>query len=196
MNIQVRGSNGITLVPIESCLMTSRKIFIEGEINCESAVSFFKKIVFLNVENQQEPIKIFVNSSGGEINSGMLMYDVIQSSKAPIEMFCIGQAYSMAALLCACGSHGNRYILPHSKIMLHEPLLGNSVGGNSSSIRSIADSLMQTRNHINSLLAKHTGKTTTEVEEATCFDHYFSPEEAVEFGLCDEIIDFDKIMEA
>lgn len=195
MNVQVKSSNGITLVPIESCFMTRREIFIEGEITSDSAVSFFKKVMLLNEENMQEPIKIFINSSGGEINAGMLIYDIIQSSKSPIKMFCIGQAYSMAALLFASGDKGNRYILPHSKLMLHEPLLGNSVSGSSSSIRSIADSLMQTRNHINSLLAKHTGKTTLEVEKATGFDHYFSPEEAVEFGLCDEIISFDKIME-
>ena len=195
MNVQVKSSNGITLVPIESCFMTRREVFIEGEITSDSAVSFFKKVMLLNEENMQESIKIFINSSGGEINAGMLIYDIIQSSKSPIKMFCIGQAYSMAALLFASGDKGSRYILPHSKLMLHEPLLGNSVNGSSSSIRSIADSLMQTRNHINSLLAKHTGKTTLEVEKATGFDHYFSPEEAVEFGLCDEIISFDKIME-
>ena len=195
MNVQIRSSNGITLVPIESRLMASRRIFIEGEINSEAAISFFKKVLFLNDENPKETIKIFINSVGGEINAGMLMYDVIQSSKAPIKIFCIGQAYSMAALLVASGPFGSRYILPNSELMLHEPLIGNRVGGSSSSIRSIADSLTETRNKINQILAKHIGKTEKIIEKETCFDHYFTPREAIEFGLCDEIADFNTIME-
>ena len=175
MNVQVKSSNGITLVPLDSRLMAHRKIFIEGEIDAEAACAFVKKVMLLNAEDSQKPIDVLVNSAGGEINSGMLMYDVIQGSKAPIRMFCIGKAYSMGAVLFACGNHG-RYMLPHGELMLHEPLLGNRVGGSSSSIKSISDSLMETKKKMNRLLAKHTGKTEEEVEEATGFDHYFSPE--------------------
>lgn len=194
MNVQVKSSNGITLVPVESRLMASRKIFIEGEIEADTACEFVKKVLLLNSEDSQKPIDVLINSPGGEINSGMLIYDVIQASKAPIRMFCIGRAYSMGAVLFACGTHG-RYILPHGELMIHEPLLGNRVGGNSSSIKSISDSLLETKKKMNQLLAKHTGKTEEEVEKATGFDHYFSPEESIEFGLCDEIVGFDKIME-
>ena len=194
MNVQVKSSNGITLVPVDSRLMAHRKIFIEGEIDAEAACAFVKKVMLLNVEDSQKPIDLLINSPGGDINSGMVMYDVIQGSKAPIRMFCIGRAYSMGALLFACGNHG-RYMLPHGELMLHEPLLGNRVGGNSSSIRSISDSLMETKKKMNRILAKHTGKTEEEVEEATGFDHYFSPEESIEFGLCDQIVGFDKMME-
>lgn len=194
MNVQVKSSNGITLVPVDSRLMAHRKIFIEGEIDAEAACEFVKKVMLLNAEDSQKPIDVLVNSAGGEINSGMLMYDVIQGSKAPIRMFCIGKAYSMGAVLFACGNHG-RYMLPHGELMLHEPLLGNHVGGSSSSIKSISDSLMETKKKMNRILAKHTGKTEEEVEEATGFDHYFSPEESIEFGLCDQIVEFDKIME-
>lgn len=194
MNVQVKSSNGITLVPVESRLMASRKIFIEGEIDADTACEFVKKVMLLNSEDAQKPIDVLINSPGGEINSGMLMYDVIQASKAPIRMFCIGRAYSMGAVLFACGKHG-RYILPHGELMIHEPLLGNRVGGNSSSIKSISDSLLETKKKMNQILAKHTGKTEEEVEKATGFDHYFSPEESIEFGLCDEIVGFDRIME-
>lgn len=194
MNVQVKSSNGISLVPVESRLMASRKIFVEGEINADTACEFVKKVLLLNSEDSQKPIDVLINSPGGEINSGMLMYDVIQASRAPIRMFCIGRAYSMGAVLFACGKDG-RYILPHGELMLHEPLLGNRVGGNSSSIKSISDSLLETKRKMNRILAKHTGKTEEEVERATGFDHYFSPEESVEFGLCDEIVGFDRIME-
>lgn len=193
MHVQVKSSNGIALVPAESRLMADRKIFIEGEIQEEAACEFVKKVMLLNKEDDTQPIDVFINSPGGEINSGMLMYDVIQASKAPIRTFCIGRAYSMGAVLFACGTHG-RYMLPHSELMLHEPLLGSRVGGSSSSIKSISESLLKTKKKLNQLLAKHTGKTEEEVEQATEFDHYFNPEESVAFGLCDEIVEFNSMI--
>jgi ATP-dependent Clp protease protease subunit len=194
MQVQVKSSNGITLVPIESRLMANRKIFIEGEIDANTACEFVKKVMLLNSEDSQKPIDVLINSPGGEINAGMLMYDMIQTSKAPIRMFCIGRAYSMGAVLLACGNHG-RYMLPHAELMIHEPLLGNRVGGNSSSIKSVSDSLLETKKKMNQILAKHTGKSEKVIAKATSYDHYFSPEESVAFGLCDEIVDFGKMME-
>lgn len=194
MHIQVKSSNGISLVPMETRLLANRKIFIQGEINQESACEFVKKIILLCNENSSAPIDVLINSPGGEISAGMLMYDCIQSSKAPVRMFCMGTAYSMGALLFACGNHG-RYMFPHSELMLHEPLLGSGVRGNASSIRSISESLLETRKKMNGILAKHTGKSEEEIEKATGYDHYFSPEESIEFGLADEIVGFDMIME-
>ncbi len=194
MNVQVKSSNGITLMPLETRLLAGRKVFIEGEINRETACNFVKQLLLLCKEDANKPIDVLINSCGGEINSGLLMYDCIQSCKTPIRMYCMGTAYSMAAVLFACGNHG-RYILPNSELMLHEPLLGNRVGGNASSIRSISDSLMDTRRKMNQLLAKHTSKTEKEIEEATSYDHYFSAEESITFGLADEVVDFNKIME-
>lgn len=194
MQIQVKSSNGITLIPLETRLLAERKIFVEGDINHETACEFAKKIILLSKEDGQKPIDVLINSPGGEISAGMLMYDIIQSCRTPIRMFCMGMAYSMGALLFASGNHG-RYMLPHSELMLHEPLLGNRVGGNASSIRSISESLMDTRRRINQILAKHTGKTEKEIEEATGFDHYFTPEEAITFGLADKTFNFDMIME-
>lgn len=194
MNVQVKSSNGITLVPMDTRLLADRKIFVEGEINQEKASTFVKQIILICKENSSKPVDVLINSPGGEISAGLLMYDCIQSCKTPIRMYCMGTAYSMGALLFASGNHG-RYMFPHSELMLHEPLLGSRVGGNVSSIRSISDSLMEIRNKMNLILAKHTGKTIEEIEKATSFDHYYSPEESVAFGLADEIISFDKLME-
>lgn len=194
MNVLIKSSNGITQVSADSKLLSQRKVFIEGEITPEAACEFIKKIMVLNEEDPSKLIDVLINSPGGEINSGMVMYDVIQASKAPIRMFCIGRAYSMGAVLFACGNHG-RYMLPHSELMLHEPLLGNRVGGNSSSIKSISESLLETKRKMNQILSKHTGKSEEEVEKATNYDHYFSPEESKSFGLCDKIVDFSVIME-
>ena len=194
MNVQVKSSNGITLVPMDTRLLADRKVFVEGEINQEKACLFIKQILILCKDDRSKPIDVLISTPGGEISSGLLMYDCIQSCKAPIRMYCMGTTYSMGALLFASGNHG-RYMFPHGELMLHEPLLGNRVGGNASSIRSISDSLMETRNKMNQILAKHTGKTVKEIEEATSFDHYFSPEESVSFGLADEVVNFDKLME-
>lgn len=194
MNVSIKTSRGITLMPLQTKLLSERKIFVEGEIDSENACEFTKQIMYLSLTDSSKPISVLINSPGGEIKAGLLMYDVIQSCKTPIKLFCIGSAYSMAALLFACGKNG-RFLLPHSELMLHEPLLGNRVGGNAYSIRSISDSLMSTREKINKLLALHTGRTEKEIEEATAFDHYFDAKEAVSFGLADEIITFDDIME-
>ena len=194
MNVLVKSSSGITQVSADSKLLSQRKVFIEGEISSDSACEIFNKILILYEEDTARPIDVLINSPGGEINSGMAIYDVIQASKAPIRMFCIGRAYSMGAVLFSSGNHG-RYMLPHSELMLHEPLLGNRVSGNSSSIQSISESLLETKRRMNQILARHTGKSEEEVEKATSYDHYYSPEESREFGLCDEIVDFNKIME-
>ncbi len=194
MYAQVKTSGGINLVPLETRLLGERKVFIEGEINQERACEFAKQIMLLCREDAVKTIDVIINSPGGEISAGMLMYDCIQGCTAPIRMFCMGSAYSMAAVLFACGSHG-RYMLPHSELMIHEPLLASRIGGNASSIRSISESLMETRRKMNQLLAAHTGRTEQEIEEAAGYDHYFNAQESVEFGLADEVAGFEKMME-
>lgn len=193
MNVQVKSSNGITLVPLESRLMADRSVFIEKEITEETAITFAKQVMLLCQEDNRKPIRVFINSPGGEINSGLMIYDIIQSCSTPIELYCLGKAYSMAAVLFASGNHG-RYMLPHAELMLHEPLLGNRISGNSSSLKSISDTLLETKRKLNQILAQHTGKTEAEMEEATRYDHYFSAEESIDFGLCDNIYSFQEIV--
>ena len=171
MNIIEKSSNGISQVSVDAKLMSNRKVFIEGEINAETACEFVKKIMILNLQDPHSPIDLFINTPGGCINSGMLYYDVIQASKAPIRTFCIGRAYSMGAVLLACGNHG-RYILPHGEVMI-----------------------LETKRKMNEILARHTGQTEETVEAATGYDHYFDSKESLEFGLVDEIVDFGKLLE-
>lgn len=195
MNIQVKTANGISLLPIETKLLADRKVFIQGEINQDSALEFVKQLLFLSKEDRYEPIDILINSPGGEITAGLLMYDVIQTCKTPIRVFCLGLAYSMGALLFASGAKGSRFLLEHSELMLHEPLIGSQIGGNATSLKTVSETLMETRAKLNQILAKHTGKTVEEIEAATAYDHFFSAKEAIAFGLADEIVDFSRIME-
>lgn len=192
MNILMKGSSGITQIPLESKMLEERRIFIEGEIRPDMAVRFLKEMMYLNMESTN-PVSVYINSPGGEVNSGFLMYDVIIGSRAPVRMFCTGKAYSMGAMLFACAKE--RYMLPNSELMLHQPLLESRVGGNASSIRSISDSLLETKEKMNRIFSRHTGKTKEEIDEATGYDHYFTPEEAVEFHLCDQIVSFQMMME-
>ena len=127
--------------------MSKRRLFIIGDITEDSASDFMKQVMYLNTEDSDSPISVFINSSGGEINNGMLMYDVIMDSEAPIHMYCTGRAHSMGAVLFACARE--RYILPNSEIMLHQPLLAEPIGGNADSIKSVSDSLLKTRIRLN-----------------------------------------------
>lgn len=195
MNVEVRSSNGITVMPVETRLLsTNRSIFLEGEINNDSALEFVKQLMLLISEDASKPINVLINSPGGEINSGMLIYDAIHSSIAPIRLFCLGRAYSMAALIFLSGTNG-RYMLKNSELMLHEPLLSGRIGGNTTSIKEISDSLIKTRDKLNKIISTHSGKSIKEVEKATDHDHFYTAEESIEFGLCDEIVDFSRIME-
>ena len=106
----------------------------------------------------------------------------------PVYMYCTGMAASMAAVLLAGGQPGRRYILPHSKTMIHEPLLSGGVGGSATSIRNISDSILETRSIVNGILAKHTGKSIKEINKATSYDNYMNAEKSVEFGICDKVV--------
>lgn len=192
MHFKEKVSNGVYLVPIETQLLADRTIFIEGEINQKSACDFAKYVMVLSRQNSQKPIDVLINSEGGEISSGLLIYDIIQTSTIPIRLFCLSKAYSMAALIFASGTYG-RYMLPNSTLMLHEPLLGNLVAGSSTSLKLISDKLIAIKEKINSLLAMHTGRSPEEIDEITRSDHYFSADESVSFGLADAVITFAEL---
>ena len=163
-----------------------RKIFLTGEINAEMANAFLSEILFLEQE-PTKPVTIYINSPGGEVNAGLMIYDVIQGSGLEINMVCTGMAASMAAILLAGGKKGHRYILKHSKVMIHEPLIPRGVGGSATSIKNISESILETRKLVNGILAEHTGKTMEAIDEATSFDNFMNAEEAIAFGLCDAV---------
>lgn len=195
MQTIVKSVNGIQEISVEAALHGNRLLYIAGTIDYEAALAFVRQVMYLTQEDAGQPIKLFISSDGGEIDAGMLIYDVLQANAAPIEVYCLGKAYSMAALLLCCGQHG-RYLLPHSKVMLHEPLIPYGVGGKSSSIQTISESLLKTKQQLEELLAKHTGQTAAALDEITRTDHFFTAGEAVAFGLADGIKDFNEMMEA
>lgn len=193
-NIPLKTSRGIQPLPIETVNFNDRIIYVEGEVNEESSTDFLKKIITLNKLDDSKPIKVLITSPGGSIDHGLLMYDAIITSKAPVETYCMGTAYSMGAILLVAGK--KRYIMENSKVMLHEPLIQGGAGGSATSIKSLSDSLQRTKNKINDILIKHTNKTKKQMEKATSYDHFFSAKEAIDFGLCDEIVGINKIIES
>lgn len=190
----IKSANGISSVSVDARLLSNRIIFLEDSITSEMVCNIVKKVMVLSLEDPEKPITFLINSPGGDVNAGMVLYDLLQTSKTPIRMIAVGRAYSMAAVLLTAGRHG-RYMLANSSMMLHQPLLGSQVTGNSSSIKSISDNLLEVKRQMNRLLAKHTGKTEKQIEKATSYDHYFNAEEAIAFGLCDAVIGFDEIWE-
>lgn len=189
-----RRANTCLQVTLETKEFEERKLLIEGEITQESAFEFVRSVRYLNSLSKTIPIDIYINSRGGSIDAGMLYIDVIQSSPAPIRMFCLGCAYSMAALIFACGINGKRYMLPSSKLMLHEPLINTPITGNTTSIKAISEDLVNARSKVNKLLSQYTGKSVAEIEDATKYEHFFNAEESLKFGLCDRIINFDEMI--
>lgn len=178
-------SRGMQVIPLESTLLTDRRLFLDEPITARTAVAFTQAMLFLTRTDQ--PIHIYINCTGGEVNAGLAIYDLLQSCPNEITMYCIGQACSMAAIILAAGQKGRRFILPHSRIMIHEVLLNGSVSGSATSISRISDSILETRKLLNSILAEHTGKTIEEIERATAFDNFMNAEEAIIFGICDAI---------
>lgn len=185
--VEVESHNGVRELSIYTRHLTKRRIFLNGEIDRDTANDIVAQLLYLQ-EESDEPVFFYINSNGGEINAGLYIYDVLQSLTVPVYTFCTGMAASMAALILAGGQPGRRYILPHSKTMIHEPLLVGGVGGSATSIRNISDSILETRRIVNGILAKHTGKTLKEVDKATSFDNYMNAEKSVEFGICDRIV--------
>lgn len=184
--IERESVNGIQEISLYTNAFSNRKVFLFGPIDEKTVYTFTAQMLYL-MEDEQSPIDIYINSPGGEVNSGLAIYDLIQSCKAPINMYCIGMAASMGALIFAGGKKGHRFIMPHSQVMIHEPLILNGVGGSASSIKSTADSILQTRELLNGILAKHTGKTLEEINKATDHDNFMTADEAIEFGLCDKV---------
>ena len=180
-------SDGTMEISLEAKHLTDRKVFVTGEVTDRMADEFTSKMMLLT--GSDEPIDIILNSPGGSVNAGLVIYDLIQEceGKVPINIYCTGRAASMGAVILAGGQKGRRFILPHSKCMIHEPLIQGGVGGSASSIKKTAESILETRSVTNGILAKHTGKTVEEIDEATSFDNYMNAEEAIRFGLCDEI---------
>lgn len=195
MVILEKSYNSATTIPIDSKLFETGHIFIENEITSELADSIKKQIMYLVCNSSDKPIYIHINSLGGDINAGLVLYDIIQDYADRVYLVCTGRACSMAAILLACGKKGHRFMLPNSEAMIHEPLIANQFSGNCSSIKATSMRLVSIKEKMNKILSEHTGKELKEIDDATSFDNYLNADEALELGLVDKIVSFKDIME-
>jgi len=171
---------------IFSRLLKDRIIFIGSPIDDEVANTVVAQLLFLEAENPERDIYLYINSPGGLITAGLAIYDTIQYIKPDVSTICVGMAASMGALLLAAGTKGKRFALPNSRIMIHQPLGGAE--GQAADVKIRAEELMRLRKIVNEILAKHTGKTVKKIEKDTDRDFYMSPEEAKNYGIIDEVI--------
>lgn len=183
---QSEGAGGIKELSAEGKLLTERRVFLNGEITDGTLDRIMKSLMYL--ADSDEPVRLYINSTGGSVNAGLAILDILHGCPFPVDMICVGQACSMAAVILASGGKGRRFILPHSRVMIHEVLLAGGVGGSATSISRISESVMETRDLINGILAEHTGRTVEEINKATSFDNMMNAKQAVEFGICDKII--------
>ncbi len=172
---------------IWSRLLVDRIIFIGTPINDEIANLVIAQLLFLESQDPEKEIYLYVNTPGGSITAGMAIYDTMHYIRAPVSTICVGQAASMGALLLAAGEPGKRRILPHSRVLIHQPLGG--VQGQASDIEIQANELLRWKKIVNDVLAKHTGQPVEVVARDTERDNIMSAEEAKAYGLVDEIID-------
>ncbi len=171
---------------IYSRLLKERVIFLVGPVEDHMANLIVAQLLFLESENPDKDIHLYINSPGGVVTSGLAIYDTMQFIKPDVSTMCIGQAASMGALLLAGGAAGKRYILPHSRVMIHQPLGGFQ--GQASDIDIHAREILQTRDRLNRILAKHTGQPLEKIQQDTDRDYFMSGQEALEYGLVDKVL--------
>mgnify|MGYP003552299546 FL=1 len=171
---------------IYSRLLKERIVFLGTPINDEVANNIMAQLIFLEYENPEKDITLYINSPGGYVSAGLAIYDTMQHIRPNIATICIGNSVSMAAVLLAAGSKAKRYALPNSRIMLHQP--SGAASGQSSDIQIHAKEIMRTRETLAEIVSKHSGRSLEEVYKKTDRDFYLSPSEALEFGIIDEIL--------
>jgi len=172
---------------IYSRLLKDRIIFLGGNINDDTANLIIAQMLFLESEDPDKDIHLYINSPGGVVSAGMAIYDTMQYLKAPVATICMGQAASMGAVLLAAGRSGKRYALPHSRIMIHQPLGGFQ--GQATDINIHAQEILRLREELNRLLAHHTGQKIKKISQDTERDFFMGSTEAQEYGIVDEIIE-------
>ncbi|MEQ6290472.1 ATP-dependent Clp endopeptidase proteolytic subunit ClpP [Vogesella sp. GCM10023246] len=174
---------------IFSRLLKERIVFLVGPVTDESANLVVAQLLFLESENPDKDIYLYINSPGGSITAGMSIYDTMNFIKPDVSTLCIGQAASMGAFLLSAGAKGKRFALPHSRVMIHQPLLyGGGLSGQVTDIEIHARELVKTKALMNELLAKHAGQSVEQVQADTERDNFMSAEEARVYGLIDKVL--------
>ncbi|HET7039813.1 MAG TPA: ATP-dependent Clp protease proteolytic subunit [Gemmatimonadales bacterium] len=181
-----RSSRGERTYDIFSRLLMDRIVFLGAPINDDVANIIIAQLLFLDADNPDRDVYVYLNSPGGLVSSGMAIYDTIQFMKAPVNTICMGMAASMAAFLLAAGRKGKRSALPHARIMIHQPSGGAS--GTAADIEIQAKEILYLRRKMNELFARHTGQTPEKIEQDVDRDRFMSAEEALEYGIIDKVI--------
>jgi ATP-dependent Clp protease protease subunit len=171
---------------IYSRLLKERVIFMVGPVNDQMANLIVAQLLFLESENPEKDISLYINSPGGSVSAGMAIYDTMQFIKPDVSTLCTGMAASMGAFLLAAGAKDKRFSLPNSRIMIHQPSGGSQ--GQASDIEIQAREILYLRERLNSILAKHTGKTSEQIAKDTDRDNFMSANEAAEYGLIDKVL--------
>ena len=171
---------------IYSRLLEDRIIFVGTPINDTVANIVIAQMLFLQKENRNQDIQLYVNSPGGNVSDGLAIYDTMQFVQCDIATYCIGQAMSMGALLLSAGTKGKRFILPHARVMLHQPWGG--AGGTAADIERHAEEIVKLKGEMNELFARHTGQKASRIETDSDRDFFMSADEAKDYGLVDEVV--------
>ncbi len=178
-------SSGMFFYTIQDDMLQRRELECTGPIDSNSVYELCRQLRYLQQQDPDGEITMFINSPGGEVDSGLALYDVMKGISCPIRTVCLGVAASMGALLFAAGD--KRDILPHGRVMIHDPLI-SSTGGSALQLQEISRNLLKTREELCAILARHTGRTLEQIYEKTARDCWFNAEEAVAFGLADRVI--------
>ena len=179
-------SRGERSFDIFSRLLRERIVFLGTEIDDEVSNSIIAQLLLLDSENPEKDIMLYINSPGGVITSGFAIFDTMQHIRADVSTICLGEAASMGAFLLSAGTKGKRMSLPHSRIMIHQPLGG--ARGQATDIEIEAKEIMRMKKSLNELLSKHTGQSLSKIEKDTERDYYMSADEAVKYGLIDKVV--------
>ena len=183
-------SRGERSYDIFSRLLKDRIIFLSEDVNHATASLVVAQLLFLESEDPDKEICLYINSPGGSITDGMAIVDTINYIKCPVSTICVGMAASMGAVLLACGTKGKRYATPNAEVMIHQPLIGGGgLSGQTTEIKIHADHMVKTRNKLNKLLSEKTGQSLETIERDTERDNYMTAEQALEYGLIDGILD-------
>ena len=174
---------------IFSRLLKERIIFLNGQVEDNMANLIVAQLLFLEAEDPEKDIYLYINSPGGVVTAGLAIYDTMNFIKPNVSTLCLGQAASMGAFLLSAGEKGKRFALPNSRIMIHQPLISGGLGGQASDIEIHARELLKIKEKLNRLMAKHCGRDLADLERDTDRDNFMSAEEAKEYGLIDQVLE-------
>jgi ATP-dependent Clp protease protease subunit len=190
-------SRGERSYDIYSRLLKDRIILLGSAVTEDMANIIVAQMLFLEMENPEKDISIYINSPGGSVTAGLAIYDIMQFVKCDVSTVCIGMAASMAAVLLSAGKKGKRYILPNSRVLIHQPLIGgHGLSGQASDIEIHAKEMIKTKTRLTEILVNHTGQSYETVAKNTDRDNYLSAEEALDFGIVDEVVSSRKAVKA